>query len=247
MALGLVNWNVEWATPRSLKSAEILRRIELHDPEIVCLTETDIGLLWGHGHVISSEEDYGYLIKKGRRKVLLWSKRPWTKVDALGEPSMPPGRFVSGTTETSLGEVMVVGICIPWSGSRVRWTTEKRRMWEDHREYIESLGGVLGSISTRPLIVVGDFNQRIGQGQAVPTDLRTALQEALPPEMTITTSGLGLKGLRSIDHIAISDDLAAEATGLIDNIDGQRELSDHFGVYVHLSAMDRPQPPEAVA
>ena len=64
----------------------------------------------------------------------------------------------------------------------------------------------------------------------------------MPPEMTIATSGLGLRGLRSIDHIAISDDLAAEATGLINNIDGQRELSDHFGVYARLSAKDLPSP-----
>lgn len=40
MALGLVNWNVEWATPRSRRSAEILMRIGSHDLEIVYLTET---------------------------------------------------------------------------------------------------------------------------------------------------------------------------------------------------------------
>ena len=142
----------------------------MHDPEIVCLTETDISLLSGDGHAISSQGDYGYPVKEGRRKILLWSKRPWEKVDDLGSSCMPPGRFVSGTTETSLGEVTVAGICIPWSGSRVRWTTEKRRMWEDHREYLEGLGGVLGSISTRPLIVMGDFNQRVGQGHTVPAD-----------------------------------------------------------------------------
>ncbi len=246
MPLKLVNWNVEWATPRSRKSAEIIRRIELQDPEIVCLTETDVGLLSGSGHVISSQEDYGYRLKRGRRKVVLWSRRPWMKVDDLGASSLPPGRFVSGMTETSLGRVAVAGICIPWSGSRVKWAAEKRRRWEDHREYLEGLGGVLESISTRPLIVVGDFNQRIGQGRAVPDDLRTALQKAMPPGMTIATSGLGLRGLRSIDHIAISDELAAESTGLIDNIDGQRELSDHFGVYAHLSAKGRTRAPEAV-
>ena len=241
MSLKLVNWNVEWATPRSRKSAEILRRIQVHDPEIVCLTETDIGLLSGNVHVISSQENYGYRVKRGRRKVALWSKRPWVKVDDLGTSSMPPGRFVSGITDTSLGQVTVVGICIPWSGSRVRWAAEKRRLWEDHREYLAGLGGVLGSISTRPLIVVGDFNQRIGQGHAVPKDLRTALQKAMPPGMTIATSGLGLRGLRSIDHIAVSGDLAAESTGVMDNIDGQRELSDHFGVYAYLSAGGLPQ------
>lgn len=236
MALKLVNWNVEWANPRSRKSAEILRRIRLHDPEIVCLTETDIDVLSGEVHVLSSQNNYGYGVKPGRRKVAPWSKRPWVKVDDLGTSSMPPGRFVFGETETSLGQVAVAGICIPWSGSRVKWATEKRRMWEDHREYLTGLGGVLGSISTGPLILVGDFNQRIGQGLAVPADLRTALQEAMPPVMTIATSALGLRGLRSIDHIAISDDLAAESACVIDNIVGEQELSDHFGVYVHLSA-----------
>ena len=41
----LVNWNVEWATPRSKRSVEIINRIDRHSPEFVCLTETHIGLL----------------------------------------------------------------------------------------------------------------------------------------------------------------------------------------------------------
>ena len=240
MSLALVNWNVEWATPRSWRSAEILRRIESHEPEIACLTETHINLLSRDGHVISSQEDYGYPIKEGRRMVLLWSKRPWAQVDDLGTDSMPPGSFVSGVTQTSLGEVTVVGICIPWSGSRVRWTSERRRMWEDHREYLDGLARVLGSLPSRQLIVTGDFNQRIGQADAVPAYLRSALEHAMPQGTTIATSAIGLRGLRSIDHIAISDELAVESTGVIDNVDGERNLSDHFGVYAYLSAKDRP-------
>ena len=38
MSLRLVNWNVEWATPRSRKTAEILNRIESTSPDIVCLS-----------------------------------------------------------------------------------------------------------------------------------------------------------------------------------------------------------------
>ena len=30
------------------------------------------------------EADYGYPIIEGRRKVILWSKMPWTNVDSLG-------------------------------------------------------------------------------------------------------------------------------------------------------------------
>ena len=103
----LVNWNVEWATPRSSRRAEILRRIQGHDPEIVCLTETHTGLLSQDGHAICSQPDYGYPLKDGRRKVMLWSREPWDQIDDVGIDSMPPGRFVSGVTQTSVGEIMV--------------------------------------------------------------------------------------------------------------------------------------------
>ena len=39
--------------------------------------------------------------------------------DDVGHASLPPGRFVSGVTQTSVGEVTVIGVCIPYSGSRV--------------------------------------------------------------------------------------------------------------------------------
>ena len=48
----MITWNVEWATPKSRRTAEILSRINEHDPEVVCLTETDVGLLSPHGHTI---------------------------------------------------------------------------------------------------------------------------------------------------------------------------------------------------
>ena len=41
----LVNWNVRWASPRSRSRAEILHRIEEHEPEVICLTETHDELL----------------------------------------------------------------------------------------------------------------------------------------------------------------------------------------------------------
>ena len=124
MSLKLVNWNVEWATPGSQRTPEILNRVRGHDPQVVCLTETHDGLLSQGGHTICSQPDYGYYpIKKGRRKVILWSRVPWEQVDNVGIDSMPPGRFVSGVTQTSVGEVRVIGICIPWFGSR----TEAKR------------------------------------------------------------------------------------------------------------------------
>ena len=242
-AATLVNWNVEWATPRSWRSPEILNRIEQHKPDIICLTETHVGLLSGGGHVITSRADYGYKVREERRKVLLWSREPWEQVDErrdaagrLGSDVMPPGRFVSGVTRTSLGEVTVIGVCIPWADSRVRGTTVKRKRWEDHRQYLNGLSEVLDRTSLERLIVVGDFNQRIQQGGRVPKDVQMALQSAVASRMTIATAGLGFRGRKSIDHVALGNDLTAEYLGVISNLDGERRLSDHFGVVAGISA-----------
>ena len=108
------------------RTTEIFSRIDRHDPEVACLTETQMGLLSQYGHTFSSRPGYGYTLKEGRRKAVLWSREPWDQVDNLGIESVPPGRFVSGVTQTSVGEVAVMGIFIPWFGSR----TEARRTLE---------------------------------------------------------------------------------------------------------------------
>lgn len=234
----VVNWNVQWATPRSRRTGEILRRIDLHAPEVVCLSETDYRLLTRDGHTICSRDDYGYPHAGNRRKTMLWSREPWEEVDDLGMESMPPGRFISGVTQTSLGEVRIIGICIPWFGSRTeaRRGPERRERWEDHGLSLACLTEYLGHVSTERLIVIGDFNQIIGKGARAPVRLRAALDAAFPPGMTIVTSELAYQGRKSIDHVALSDDLAAESVGVIDNFDGVRRLSDHFGVMVEVSA-----------
>ena len=45
MSLTVATWNVEWATPRSRRTGEILRRIDHHAPDVVCVTETHNMLL----------------------------------------------------------------------------------------------------------------------------------------------------------------------------------------------------------
>ena len=82
---------------------------------------------------------------------------------------------------------------------------------------------------------MGDFNQRIGPASSARAELQSALLKAFPPRMTIATAALGFQGRRSIDHIVLSDDLAAEKISVISNIHDGRELSDHFGVFAELS------------
>ena len=237
MTLRVANWNVEWATPRSRRTPEILRRIAGCAPDVLCLTESDQGILPHGGYTVCSQADYGYPLRAGRRKAVLWSREPWARVDDVGIDSMPPGRFVSGVTRTSLGPVTVIGVCIPWSGSRAeaRRGQEQRRRWADHEEYLDGLATVLGRGAPERRIVMGDFNQVIGSGSRAPVRLRSALCQAFSASMTIATSSVAFRGRKSIDHIALSDDLAVDRTCVISNIDGERRLSDHFGVVADLS------------
>ncbi|MXW51821.1 MAG: hypothetical protein F4X81_15275 [Gammaproteobacteria bacterium] len=234
-AVKIVNWNVQWATPKSPRQPEILRRLETHEPEVVCLTETDVALLPWEGHVVCSAHS-GYQGLESRRKVLLWSREPWRNVDRTGDSHMPPGRFIRATTRTSAGDLTIMGVCIPWSGSRTGPAfTPRRRRWEDHYTYLECLDRLLGKTSLQRLVVVGDFNQRI-RHRPRPSRLASALHDAVSSHLTIATSALGWAGRRTIDHIALSADLHCEALGVIDNIHDERRLSDHFGVFADVHA-----------
>ena len=160
----LVNWNVAWANPRSKNSRvvaralEIRSRIERHSPDIVCLTKTHSGLLEG-GHRICAPPDCGSGMQEGRRKVVLWSRKPWERVvDDIGDDRLPPGRFICGVTRTSAGEVTVIGLCIPWYGSRVKMGDKEK--WEDHKNYLKHLAEVLSRAPSERLVVMGDFNQK---------------------------------------------------------------------------------------
>ena len=236
----MLTWNVEWATPKSRRTGEILSRISGHDPEVVCLTETDVGLLSPHGHTICPQADYGYKVRENRRKVMLWSREPWHEVDDVGLDLMPPGRFVAGITRTSLGNVTVVGVCIPWFGSRTeaRRKLERRKRWEDHEQHLVGLTEMLVRQSGKSLIVMGDFNQIIGPSSRASHQLQMLLQGAFSPNMRIATSDLAFQGRRSIDHIALSDDLTVESLGVVSNVHDGRKLSDHFGVVAEVCAPD---------
>ena len=135
------------------------------------------------------------------------------------------------------GEVTVVGLCIPWSGSRTAKFGGARREWEDHEVYLEHLAGVLSRAPSKRLVVTGDFNQRVGESSGKSNQPRSKaahraalLQRAIPRHVTLATSALEYRGRRTIDHIASSADMAAESLDVISNIHGERKLSDHFGV-----------------
>ena len=194
------------------------------------------------GHTICSQPDYGYTLKEGRRKVMLWSREPWEQVDDLGIDSMPPGRFrVPVSHRRQRARSPLSGSAFPGSAHGLRldasWNARCSGRTMDSTWPVSRK--VLRRASPKRLIVMGDFNQTIGPGSHA-RPLRLALQEAFPPSMTIVTSELAFQGRRSIDHIALSEDWAVGSLGVVSNIHEGRKLSDHFGVVAELSAQHFP-------
>lgn len=233
LSIGL--WNVEWAFRASARGSFFVRQLSELLSHVICITEGYADILPDGGHVIASEADYGYPIKPGRRKVVLWSRNPWRDVDSLGSPMLPPGRFVAGTTDTPCGQVRFVGVCIPWRGAHVGSGQRNRQPWGDHLTYLQQLSPLLPSDRFVPTVLLGDFNQRIPRARQ-PEHVFSALNAVLSPSFRLATAGpiAGAPDL-SIDHLAVSGNLEPVQTDFLSPHDtnGVR-MSDHFGLHVLL-------------
>jgi endonuclease/exonuclease/phosphatase family metal-dependent hydrolase len=232
--LSLLVWNLEFRRRDSADGRALRAAIEACAPDIACITEAAPDIL-DLPHVIEAAADYGYGPRGSRRKVMLFSRQPWTQVDALGDPAMPPGRYVAGRTATPLGEVALHGLCIPWSHAHVATGRRDAKPWGEHLRYLEGLARVLARPVDVPCIACGDYNQAIPRRRA-PLAVHQALLAAFPPALRhLTTGELPPLGRQVIDHVSATG-LAARSLRLLSNTaaDG-RQLTDHLGVHVVLA------------
>lgn len=235
--MNCLTWNLEWASPGSRRAKAIMDHITAIEPDVACYTEVLRDLI-PDGHLLEGEADYGYAIKEGRRKVILWSKHPWEDIDTVGDENLPPGRFVSGIT----GGVRFVGVCIPWRDAHVSTGRKDRKPWEDHLAYLAPLTGILRRYAEDavPICLIGDYNQRIPR-LSQPVAVAEAMSAAIPGSFMVATAGMrDREGLALVDHIACSPGLTASIQEIIPKVspDGLR-LSDHPGIVAALSATSR--------
>lgn len=231
MVAKILNWNVAWRSAARALGQQINAQIASCAPDVVCLTETHTDFLAIEGHSIASDADAGYPIKPKRRKVLLWSKSPWHQTLPPPPEHMPGGRFVAGTTDTPIGPLCFIGVCIPWEKAHVATGHRNRKSWEDHRYYLDALDTYFATIPLKRTIVLGDFNQRIPRTRA-PKALYERLLQVFENRFSICTQG-AIPGLEQgvIDHIALTPDLALEnLSGLSNRDEKGKMLTDHTGV-----------------
>lgn len=233
--LTLVLWNIAWQRRASNAGRAIRHLIDEHRPDVVCLTESYDDFLEDGGYSVSSQPDYGYPIVGGRRKVLLWSRQPWSAVDRLGSPELPLGRYVAAATPTPLGPIEFVGVCIPWPAAHVSTGRRDRRRWQDHIDYLKALAPLLRGSAT-PRVVLGDFNQMIPR-RGAPETVFAAMNDALAGLEVATAGNIPPIGKPSVDHVAYAGPFRALEVASISNLSPQgRPLSDHFGLVLRLAA-----------
>jgi hypothetical protein len=228
-------WNVQWASRNNKKGsffAPLLRDI---DCDVLCITEGSADVLPERGHTIGCGADCGYGVEGSRRKVLLWSRNPWLDVDEVGSVSLPPGRFVAGTTDTALGLVRFVGVCIPWRDAHVSSGQRNRLPWQDHLTYCRHLPEALAPSAIGGTALLGDFNQRIPRFRQ-PVHVYEALVNSLGSRFELATAGeiLGFPA-PTIDHLAATGSLRAAQVTYLNPVDEfGKAMSDHFGLKVTL-------------
>ena len=226
----IATWNVEWATPETKAGKRIQRIIEQTDADIFVLTEGCKELM-PDGFVLDGGTDWGYESEdKRRRKVLLWSRYPLADPFQGVEFNLPEGRFIAATVQHPVGDIRLYGVCIPWKDAHVRTGRKDRSLWEDHSTYLEGLR-LLVEQANSPLVVLGDFNQRIPR-VSQPVLIAEQLSKCLERLQVCTALSLD-KPL--IDHIAVSKEFLASKVEVIPDHDAEGRLSDHRGVIAELT------------
>ncbi|MFG1210932.1 endonuclease/exonuclease/phosphatase family protein [Xanthobacter flavus] len=232
----VILWNVQWQRAATAGGNAVRQLIAAHDPDLICLTEAGVDLVDGAGRVIS-EADFGGTVREDRRKVVIWSRWPWREDDDVGDPSLPPGRFARGSTQTPHGMIDLIGVCIPWDGAHVKMGRKDCKPWEEHARYLDGLERILSrSADHSRTIILGDFNQAIPRTRA-PQAVHDQLQGLLKPHFDVATAG-PIEGLRfpAIDHLAHGAAFSTTSVSPLPNETSEdRRISDHVGLLITLS------------
>ena len=226
----LATWNVEWATPETKAGKRIQQIINQIDADIFVLTE-GCNELMPEGFVLDGGTDWGYeSADERRRKVLLWSRYPLVDTSDGDGFQLPGGRFIAATVQHPAGDIRIYGVCIPWKDAHVRTGRKDRTPWQDHSTYLDGLRQLIQQVDS-PLVVAGDFNQRIPR-VSQPISVAEQLSRSMDGLQVCTALPLD-KPL--IDHIAISNHFSSSNVEIIPDRDEHGKLSDHRGVATEIT------------
>ncbi len=235
MTATVLTWNLERKAPSNSNAAKAIEVLFDQSPDVMVLTEARTNFPTNGGHSLWCEPPRGSTFAEDERKVLIWSKEPWRDIDRIGAEGLDQTRFIAATTDTPIGPLRVLGVCIPWHMAEVQYPIDvKRKPWELHERYLDVFTQLVEAIDG-PTVIAGDFNQRIPRQQYGRVSAAEALASTFASVDIVTQGIVDGCGKPGIDHIAISSDLAtAKVWGWPNEIDGYR-MSDHDGAGAELA------------
>jgi endonuclease/exonuclease/phosphatase family metal-dependent hydrolase len=233
----IVNWNIERQRPDKRRARIMIERIAAVSPDVVCLTEAFEGSTDALGGFEISTPGVAWSKEApGERKVVLWSKKPWVEPDFGRAEPLQSGAYLTAKTETPLGALRIVGVCIPYNFASPFGQTPKARPWSQHMIFLEGLRQAHRLWDhANDTILLGDFNQfipRIWGSKAA----SIALEEAFVG-LSVCTGGV-IDGVNrpTVDHVGLGSNLRAlSTTGMDEHDENGRKLSDHFGIAVRVA------------
>jgi len=157
--LRIGTWNTQWAKPNATLGNVVRASLSYPNCDILCVTEGYKDILPRANFVVDGGPDWGCPIVDGRRKVLLWSKRPWSDVDCVETGRPLGGRFVAGVTETDAGPLQVVGVCIPWRDAHVKYCQKDSKQWQEHERWLSAFETLRYRRATARTIVLGTLTK----------------------------------------------------------------------------------------
>lgn len=229
-ALTVATWNLERKKTTTPRGVEALDYVFGLGADVMVLTEARATMDARDGHILPAPlRPRGNGFGDDERKVVMWSRNPWIQPDDFDDFGIDPTRFVTAVTDTPIGLIRVIGVCIPWHMAEVTYPVGiKRKPWELHIAYLEILQQLLAA-SNEPLVVAGDFNQYVPRIKYSHRAAAAALERAFAPLSVLTQGTIDGCIRPGIDHIATSDHFVPTVVrGWPHNVTGNR-LSDHDG------------------
>lgn len=233
----LINWNIQRHGPRTRKAVSLVSDIEVLNPDLVILTEAHEGSLDRFGGHTLSHRGYHHDRKRdSERLVLMWSRAPWQEV-TLSPDLQHNGGALLGRTHVGGRSVHCLALCIPYHMSwNVPRQAGKIQPWAQHRKFLTLLQAEMPRILQHsPLIIAGDFNQRMPRTRWGAKAPNAHLREVFSETAFVTEGPLAPLDLQTIDHVALSGPLTARSVTALSQFDvNGTERSDHFGVLADL-------------
>ena len=223
----VLTWNMERKKPTTPLGAAALDHLFAYEPHLAVLTEASSAMPLRGGHLLDAARLDPGMWRADERKVALWAREPWQPLPEVAA-YCGADRAVAGVTETPIGTLRVLGVCIPWHLAGTRYQEPKRKAWEEHHEFLDRLERLLDG-GTPFDIIAGDFNQ-LRPRRWGPLHAEKRLLEVFR-NYTLVTEGPLRHCVRSagVDHIAVAANLTAiDAFGWPNVIEGRR-FSDHEG------------------